>query len=140
MSKKYSPPAPTEHQEQAWLFGWAAYMSGKYPMLGTMFAIPNGGKRHYKTAVDLKAEGVKPGVSDICFPYPNGTYHGLFIEMKRTKGGTLSDEQKNFIADMQKAGYGACVCYGFEQARETVMKYIKGDYVNTAIAVDCKKG
>lgn len=140
MTNKHSMPVPTEHQEQAWLFGWAAYMSGKYPMLNTMFAIPNGGKRHYKTAADLKEEGVKPGVSDICLPYPNGRYHGLFIEMKRTKGGVISEGQKNFIADMQKVGYAACVCYGFEQAKETVLRYIKGEYVNTAIAAGLKKG
>ena len=33
---------PTEHIEQALLFKWATFSSGKYPELEYMFAIPNG--------------------------------------------------------------------------------------------------
>lgn len=80
---------PTEHEEQVMLFRWAQLQSSKYPPFALMFAIPNGGKRNAKTAVDLKYEGVKSGVSDIFLPCACGGYHGLFVEMKRTRGGTI---------------------------------------------------
>lgn len=53
---------PTEHIEQALLFKWAAFSSGKYPELEYMFAIPNGGYRHYRTASDLKVIAFKAWV------------------------------------------------------------------------------
>ena len=36
---------PTEEVEQVQLFEWAQWASGKYPELGLMHHIPNGGKR-----------------------------------------------------------------------------------------------
>lgn len=35
---------PTEDTEQAHIFAWAAWASGKYPELDLMHHIPNGGK------------------------------------------------------------------------------------------------
>ena len=69
-----SSNTPTEHIEQALLFKWATFSSGKYPELEYMFAIPNGGYRHYRTAADLKSEGVKSGVPDIMLPVARGGY------------------------------------------------------------------
>lgn len=57
------------------------------------FAVPNGGKRHVITAVKLKAEGVRPGVPDLCFILPGGRFAGL--ELKSEKG-ILSEHQKAF--------------------------------------------
>ena len=62
-NKKMKAP---EHVEQVVLFEWARLQAAKYPMLKTMFAIPNGGKRGSATAAKLKAEGVKAGVCDVC--------------------------------------------------------------------------
>ena len=118
-------PILTEHDEQVLLFQWASFASSKYPMLNDMFAIPNGGFRKYKTAVDLKKEGVKAGVSDILLPYSSGGFHGLFIEMKRIKKGQVSEAQKDFINRMKKNGYAAEVCYGFEDARKVILQYLK---------------
>ena len=120
-NKKIKTP---EHVEQVVLFEWARLQSAKYPMLKTMFAIPNGGKRGSATAAKLKAEGVKAGVCDIFLPYAASGCYGLFIEMKRTDGGRVSDKQKIFINDVRAAGYAAEVCKGFDDARETILKYI----------------
>ena len=49
---------PTEHEEQVALFEWASYLYNQYPVLKLMFAIPNGGLRNIKTAINLKKEGV----------------------------------------------------------------------------------
>ena len=120
MNKQYTA---TENQEQQALFEWAETMANRHPELNLMFHIPNGGKRHIKTAVQLKAEGVKSGVPDICLPVSKGSYHGLFIEMKR-KGGKTSGNQDKWLALLSEQGYRACVCIGWEQAAQKIISYL----------------
>lgn len=112
---------PTEHQEQVMLFAWSAHI----PDLRLMHAIPNGGKRDIRTAAMLKAEGVKPGVPDIFLPVPRGGYHGLYIELKRRKGGTVTKEQEAWIKALCEKGYQCAVCHGWEAARDEILDYIK---------------
>ncbi len=111
---------PSEDQEQAWLVAW---FRRQHPDR-LIFAIPNGGHRHKATAAMLKATGVAPGVPDLCVPEPCGQYHGLYIEMKRTKGGKLSPEQKAWIEALKLRGYRAVVCPGAEEAKAAVNDYL----------------
>ena len=104
--------APSESQEQKALFQWAGLAQQKYPELKLLHHIPNGGIRDIRTATNLKREGVKRGVPDICLPVSRGKYHGLYIEMKAGKNKP-SDEQKEWINSLQEEGYAACVCYGW---------------------------
>lgn len=127
---------PTEHYEQVMLFRWAEIEARgrKFPkmmvggkelsVLEFLHAVPNGGFRNKKTANDLKLEGVKSGVPDISFPYPTGKHYGLYIEMKRKKGGKLSEHQRKWLAYLNEAGYLAVVCKGEEQARDVITRYI----------------
>ncbi|MGN0598663.1 MAG: VRR-NUC domain-containing protein [Oscillospiraceae bacterium] len=117
---------PSEDVEQAQLFTWAAYASGKYPELALMHHIPNGGKRGKAEAARFKAQGVKAGVPDIFLPCARGGYHGLYIELKRIKGGRVSEAQEEFIAALRKQGYKVEVCFGMEQAREAIVEYLEG--------------
>ena len=91
--QKNKMPVPTEAQEQMTLFSWAAMQSGKYPELNLLYHVPNGGSRHKAEAGRLRAEGVKAGVPDLCLPVARGQYHGLYIELKRQRGGRTSDHQ-----------------------------------------------
>ena len=119
----------TEHGHQCALFAWAALSVGIYPELKWMFAIPNGGSRGdtERSAIivggKMKAEGVKPGVHDIFLPAARKGCHGLFIEMKKPTGKP-SPIQIEFKHDMQDAGYGSCICYTWEQAREVIILYL----------------
>lgn len=117
---------PTEDTEQAHIFAWAAWASGKYPELDLMHHIPNGGKRSKSEAARFKAQGVKAGVPDIFLPCARGSYHGLYIELKRTKGGKLSAAQKEWIDALRGQGYKVIVCYGFDEAREVIINYLEG--------------
>ena len=91
MKRTYTPPTvPLEDAEQRVIFQWAAMETAACPELWLLYAIPNGGKRAIKTAIALKAQGVKSGVPDMCLPVARGGYHGLYIELKRQKGGTVS--------------------------------------------------
>jgi len=111
---------PSEHLEQVTLIAWYR-RTYKNELL---VAIPNGGKRHIKTALAMKQEGVSKGFPDLFLPVPNSKFHGLFIEMKRQKGGMLSKEQKEWIDYLNSAGYQAVVCKGFLEAKEVIECYL----------------
>ena len=119
---------PTEDQEQAALFEWAAYSEHKFPGLSLMLAVPNGGKRNVVTAANLKRTGVKSGVPDIFLPVARNGKHGLWVELKRVKGGTVSANQKTWLAALSAQGYECVICRGWEAAREVIIKYFKGAY------------
>jgi hypothetical protein len=115
-----------EHQEQKALFKWAALLSPQLPGLELLFAIPNGGHRHLLVAKKMKAEGVKTGVPDMCLPVARGRYHGLFIELKRAKGGKASENQKRWLKALRDQGYLAKVCHGWVEAKNLIEKYLEG--------------
>lgn len=119
---------PLETEEQQSLFEWVETQSKIYPELALMFAIPNGGKRHYKTACTLKKEGVMPGVADIFLPVARCGYHGIFIEMKRKKGGRLSANQKKFLKAIEHQGYCYIVPEGWEEAAKWIMYYMTNKF------------
>lgn len=117
---------PKESDEQEALFQWAELQAAKYPELKLMYHIPNGGKRYIGEAVKLKAQGVKSGVPDVFLPVAKKTYHGLYIELKRQKNGHVSDSQEKWIEALNDQGYMAVVCYGCQEAIETILQYLKG--------------
>ncbi len=91
-----------------------------------VFAIPNGGSRNKREAARLTAQGVKKGVPDLFIPRAAGKFHGLFIEMKREKGGRLSPDQAEWIALLRREGYAAYACPGFDNARAVIDRYLAG--------------
>lgn len=117
-------PVPTEHEEQAALFKQAWLYRQTYPELELMFAIPNGSYKGKASAGIFRAEGLKSGVPDILLPVARGPYHGLFIELKRQSGGTVSAEQKQWLASLKEQGYLALVCKGCDEAWNTLVGYL----------------
>lgn len=115
---------PSEAEEQAALFGWAQMESYSRPELGLLFHIPNGGKRNKSEGARFKAEGVKPGVPDICLPVARGGKHGMYIELKRLRGGTASEEQKQWLSALRAQGYHAVLCRGWREAAEEIRRYL----------------
>lgn len=116
-----------ESDEQKLLFEWADFMGLKYPALRLMFHIPNGGSRNLIEARNLKKQGVKAGVPDIFLPVARGGFHGLFIEMKRSDGGRVSDAQKDYIQKLRMQGYQAAVANGYDSAVSIIKAYLGGD-------------
>lgn len=120
-------PRHIEDDHQKALFQWAALK----PELASLFAVPNGGKRHPREAARLKAQGVKSGVPDIFLPLPSGRFHGLFIELKRpiVKGEArpvVSKEQGAWLAMLAEQGYRAEVCHGWFEAQAVILDYLRG--------------
>jgi hypothetical protein len=74
--------------------------------------------KSYRQKAKNKAEGLVPGIPDMLLIIEN---HLIFIEMKRKKGSSLSDSQRQWIKDLNNCnGVGAFVCYGAEEAIHTV--------------------
>lgn len=117
---------PTEAQEQEALFRWAAFSMAKYPELALLYHIPNEGKRSGLTGYRLKAQGLRPGVPDICLPVPSLHYTALYIELKRREGGRVSDAQRGWIAALNRVGCRAVVCRGWDEARSEIERYLGG--------------
>lgn len=116
-------PQDIEHKQQVALFQWARLQSKAWPELDLMFAVPNGARTSIRTAVKLKAEGMKAGVPDICLPVPRKGFGSLFIEMKR-KGGRLQDSQKEWATQLIANGNRVAVCYSTDEAISVISDYL----------------
>jgi len=121
----------SEHDHQKSVINWAEVKSGEYPELRLLYAIPNGGHRHKAVAAKLKAEGVKPGVPDLCLPVPRGTHHGLYIELKpqwhgikRRRRPIPSDEQLWWLKELADQGFDTYCCHGAAAAITVIMSYL----------------
>ena len=77
-------------------------------------AIGNGGKRHIRTAVRLKAEGLKAGAPDMLFVLPHGRC--AFLEMK-TKRGSLSPAQREWRDVITGNGHLWALCRTLDEAK-----------------------
>ena len=107
---------PSEHYEQVCFVNWWEL---NYPDV-LIYAIPNGGKRHPATAKKLKLEGVRSGIPDLHIPELK-----LWVEMKRTKGGVVSPNQKTVIAHLESIGQTVLIGKGFYDAVEKVQEFMR---------------
>ena len=108
---------PTEHEEQRELVMW---FRQTWPDV-RIFAIPNGGARSPATAGRLKAEGVSRGVPDLFIPAWR-----LWVEMKRTKGGSLDPAQRDWLAYLESVGYQCLVAKGCRDAQQKILAIRQG--------------
>ena len=118
------PPCPTESTEQRMLFTWARLQAGRYPELGLLYHIPNEGKRSNIMGARMRAEGMRSGVPDVCLPVARGGFSGLYIELKRQRGGRVSENQQAWIDALRRAGNRAEVCKGWEAAKDVILDYL----------------
>ena len=117
----------SETDEMIALLQWATLKSGMHPELSLLYHIPNEGKRSKATGGMLKAMGLKKGVPDICLPVARGGYHGLYAEMKVTRGKP-TEEQEKWLLRLAGQGYFTCVCYGWETTAEVIEEYLRGTF------------
>ena len=114
----------SEDQEQILLISWAHHVKfGDGRLSDYLIHIPNGGSRNIIEASKFKKMGVKAGVPDLQLIVPNGMVHGLWIELKAQKG-RVQPSQKLFMQRLEDQGYMCKVCYGFEEAKHEIEKYL----------------
>ena len=120
----------SEHDEQAALFQWAMTIANaRWPELELLFAIPNagrmGGHKGRMWGGRLKKEGLRAGVPDLFLPVPRGSYHGLFLELKRVKHGSTSTIQTAWHTALRAQGYQVEVAKGAQAAIAILTVYLQ---------------
>jgi hypothetical protein len=104
------PIIPTEFAEQCSFVDWLEFRGLRYSAIPNSTYTPGWGAK-----MRNKRMGVRPGVPDLLVVIPKRCL--VFVEMKRTKGGTVSKEQKEWIEALNEVNnVEAKVCYGFDEA------------------------
>lgn len=128
--RRRSVPHDFEGSEQkaliSWLYGeWrrGSEVGKAYPVT---YHVPNGGQRKKRTGADLKAQGVKAGVSDLVVMDARGGLHGLYLEFKATppRHAALAPTQRDWLALADQRGYGAVLARGLDEARDVLREYM----------------
>lgn len=85
----------------------------------------------WKQKAKMKYLGVHSGVPDhlVLVKRKNGTVVPAYVEMKREKGGTISDTQFEWIEALLQAGQFVAVCEGGEEAVKFVVAVENNDTV-----------
>lgn len=113
----------SELNHQILLFNWANVHSPKYPELSLLNASLNGVRLTMREALKAKASGMKKGYPDVFLPIAKQGRNGLFIEMKVGKNKCTID-QLRWHTKLQDQDYQVNVCYGFEDAKQTIINYL----------------
>lgn len=117
---------PTESDEAKALVKWWTLACRTYGLPeNVLLHIPNEGKRSVVMGKKLKDEGLRPGTPDYILAVPCPPYSGLWIELKRSKGGTPSDNQLEMLAILEAQHYAVDICHGAVEAIQTIQEYLK---------------
>jgi hypothetical protein len=108
------------------------WMDMQYPVQRKhIIKIENEGKRGYLMISIYKSLGFNSKASDYFLAYPNKTYSGLWIEVKRD-GWKFTKSQKEhidgqleFIDNMKSVGYYGAMVVGVDQGIKLIDDYLK---------------
>jgi hypothetical protein len=92
-----------------------------------MFAIEHGERRDKRTGAKLKRKGVKAGMLDYFFMWPNSKFTMLWIEFKYGRNKPTAP-QLEFASLVESAGGKVLWCYSVEAAIEGMLEYIELDF------------
>lgn len=126
---KLTPPRPfipKEYDEQVAVFDWARYCN--LDGINLMYATLNGVRLPIGLARKMKRAGLKPGPTDINIDAPRRGFHGFRGEMKREKGGVLSEAQKDWHDALLSEGYFVIVAHGAKEMIDFIKWYLDGGY------------
>jgi len=118
-------PVPTEYSEQCAIFRLAQLHSRQYQELQFMSGSLSGVRLSIGVAMKAKKAGcLRKGTADIFLPVRRNGYSGLFLELKRVKGGKILPEQLTFAAFVANQGYMHRFAYGADAAWKIIMDYL----------------
>jgi len=133
---------PLEQDEQIALVEWASWQripEGR--LIDYLVMIPNEsllsllpkGHRRFRYWERLKRMGFTEGAADLQLALPRAPWPGLWIEMKRQReafgteraiAAAVSENQSAFGKRMQAVGYQWVAAYGWEEARDHLLRYL----------------
>jgi hypothetical protein len=117
---------PTEFSEQCALVQYLEINNFKFSKIAQETYT-----KSWKVKMDNKASGLRPGVPDMIVIIPANWRTAkkvklLFIEMKRTKGGVISPDQKEWLMTLDMVdGITARVCKGFDEAKAFIEEEVR---------------
>lgn len=133
----YTAP-PIEDEECVALVKWAETQRHKgFRVSELLILVPNGayhGKDRKAGAVvarKLREKGLQAGAFDYVLPVPlyppgaKGFVPGLWLEMKRTRGGKVSDDQQAFAFRMRAFGWECEIAMGWVQAAALITRHLQ---------------
>jgi hypothetical protein len=125
---KLQVQTPRETDEQATVVSWGKIC--RLDGIDMLFSVPNGscfapGYNKWALIAKLKAEGLRPGVSDLFLSVARHGFHGLYLELKKKKGGKESEDQITWRIRAQEEGYKVVVCEGAHAAIAEIQAYLE---------------
>jgi len=104
----------------------AQYLDTEHPNV-LWCASAGGARTSMNEAKRLKAAGYKKGFPDVFVYEPRGAFHGLAIELKKEKGGRVSQSQKEWKQALEERGFHATVAKGYDAAIDVLERYLTED-------------
>jgi hypothetical protein len=121
---------PTEAEAQATVIRWRDMMvaAGEH-RLALLHGDASGVRVGIGAAMKMKRQGAVKGWPDLMLPVVKRDsggvlYHGLFIELKRRRGGVVSLEQVIVQTWLRAEGYCVHVCKGADEAIKCIKGYL----------------
>ena len=121
---------PTEYEEQCAVIRWARMMAATVePRLALLHGDSSGVRVGIGAALKMRRAGAVKGWPDLTLPVVKRDsggvlYHGLFIELKRRRGGVVSPEQVIVQTRLRAEGYCVHVCKGADEAIRCIKDYL----------------
>lgn len=119
LNAKKKSDTPLEKDEQKRLCKWLK--ENKIGHFATGLGVKLG--LDVKYVASLKTQGHYSGIPDLVVLLGNGKI--CFVELKRQKGGVISEEQKKWIDYLNNNGYPAKVCKGADEAIEWIKEELE---------------
>lgn len=116
--------SPLEDWEQEELFIWKVENCDKYPDLSLLNGSLCGVRLRPGQWKKAKRQGMPKGFPDINLPVVCYPWTGLYIELKRVKGGVTSGKQKWWLERLNEQGYKAVVAKGHIEAIKIIKEYL----------------
>jgi len=122
MGKRDNPEARKQAELISRLSEWGNF-SLFSDFMRWVFHVPNGGHRSKGSAIEMKAIGLKPGVHDLCCPWPTLYAGQATIEMK-ADNGTTSNKQDDYTDFMELVGNVSLTTNDVDEAERFIIRYM----------------
>lgn len=116
------PYVPKEYEEQCSVFSWAKWC--KLHGIDMMYATLNGVRLPIGLARKMKRAGLCAGPPDINIDAARHGFHGFRGEMKREKGGVVSETQQEWHDRLRTEGYYVIVANGANEMIGAIKWYL----------------
>lgn len=100
-----------------------AGLTGRWPELALIYAVPNGYYKSPGAAGRAKAEGLLKSVPDLVLPVARYPWHGLYLEGK-FGNRPLREDQEAYVTSLVAQGYAALPWHTVQEGLDIVIRYL----------------